>query len=308
MAWTRTRLEVPATTGDPSVLLAVPPPDGGWTPRLDRAVTIGTIRPDRMATTGPLSEPTIPVSPQTAGPAVPEREIGPGGVSGCSAMPGSEKVQPARQSSRIQGGQDTIERHAGMGEGEGSGGGDGGGQGSAPPGSGVRRGGAPRQPQCITLGRLAPLHYAVRRRPRCPRLARRGGAPCEAGVGGGTVGTGRIATTGPLSEPTIPVSPQAARPAVSETETGQDYPTLIFLSTGGLILVDLGDLQAVRAWEIGVIRALRRTCHLKSGSVGSPWKRVQAAFRGVLVCQGVRKSSLPGKARGFRGSGHRRTP
>ena len=63
----------------------------------------GTIRPDRIATTGPLSEPTIPVSPQAAGPAVPEREIGPGGVSGCSAMPGSEKVQPARQSSRIQG-------------------------------------------------------------------------------------------------------------------------------------------------------------------------------------------------------------
>ncbi len=29
-------------------------------------------------------------------------------------MPGSEKVQPARQSSRIQGGQDTIERHAGL--------------------------------------------------------------------------------------------------------------------------------------------------------------------------------------------------
>ena len=28
---------------------------------------------------------------------------------------------------------------------------------------------------------------------------------------------------------------------------------------------------------------------------------MQAAFRGVLVCQGVRKSSLPGKARGFRG-------
>ena len=64
---------------------------------------IGTIRPDRIATTGPLSEPTIPVSPQAAGPAVPEREIGPGGVSGCSAMPESEKVQPARQCSRIQG-------------------------------------------------------------------------------------------------------------------------------------------------------------------------------------------------------------
>ena len=29
-------------------------------------------------------------------------------------MPGSEKVQPARQSWRIQGGQDTIERHAGL--------------------------------------------------------------------------------------------------------------------------------------------------------------------------------------------------
>ena len=28
---------------------------------------------------------------------------------------------------------------------------------------------------------------------------------------------------------------------------------------------------------------------------------MQAAFRGVLVCRGVRKSSLPGKARGFRG-------
>ena len=39
MAWTRTRLEVPAITGDPSVLLAAPPPDGGWTPRLDRTVT-----------------------------------------------------------------------------------------------------------------------------------------------------------------------------------------------------------------------------------------------------------------------------
>ena len=30
-------------------------------------------------------------------------------------------------------------------------------------------------------------------------------------------------------------------------------------------------------------------------------KSVQAAFRGALLCQGVRKSSLPGKARGFRG-------
>ncbi len=60
----------------------------------------------------PLSEPTLPVSPQAAGPAVPERGIGPGGVPGCSGMPGSEKVQPAPPSSRIQGGgQDTVARH-----------------------------------------------------------------------------------------------------------------------------------------------------------------------------------------------------
>ena len=156
-------------------------------------------------------------------------------------MPGSEKVQPARQSWRIQGGQDTIERHAGLDVvkekidqweqenpasngremiddfrlwgsrrwsrtnappkkpwwrtgvardfnhpnaflseggalavvvegfpvasraieasvmGEGSGGGDGG-QGRALPGQGFEGTGAPRQPQCITLGRLAPRH------------------------------------------------------------------------------------------------------------------------------------------------------
>ena len=46
------------------------------------------------------------------------------------------------------------------------------GPGERSPRSGVRRAGAPRQPQCITLGRLAPRHYALRRRPRCPRLAR----------------------------------------------------------------------------------------------------------------------------------------
>ena len=43
MAWTRTRLEVPAIAGDPPVLLATPPPDGGWTPRLDRTVTRGQV-------------------------------------------------------------------------------------------------------------------------------------------------------------------------------------------------------------------------------------------------------------------------
>ena len=42
------------------------------------------------------------------------------------------------------------------------------GPGESSPRSGVRRGRAPRQPQCHTLGRLAPLYYALRRRPRCP--------------------------------------------------------------------------------------------------------------------------------------------
>ena len=51
------------------------------------------------------------------------------------------------------------------------GGGSDGGPGEGSPRSGVRRGGAPRQPQCMTLGRLAPLYYALRHRPRCPRLA-----------------------------------------------------------------------------------------------------------------------------------------
>ena len=82
----------------------------------------------------------------------------PGGVSGCSAMPGSEKVQPARQSSRIQGGQDTVERFpvasraieaSVMGEGEGSGGGDGGARGALSR-SGVRRGRSPSP---------APMYY-----------------------------------------------------------------------------------------------------------------------------------------------------
>ncbi len=105
------------------------------------------------------------------------------------------------------------------GEGEGSGGGDGGPVESFP-GRGFEGAGAPRQPQCITLGRLAPRHYALRRRPRCPRLARRVGAPCKRGAGIGTIRPDRMATTGPLSEPAIPVSPQAARPAVPEKEIG----------------------------------------------------------------------------------------
>ena len=159
-----------------------------------RTVAIGTVRPDRITTAGPLSEPALPVSPQTAGPAVSERGIGPGGVSECCAMPESEKVQPARQSWRFQGGQDTIERHGGLDvvmekidqweqaipsrERETAGAGVMEGPRERSPRSGVRRGRAPRQPQCNTLGRLAPLYYALRRRPRCPRLH---GAPHERG-------------------------------------------------------------------------------------------------------------------------------
>ena len=60
------------------------------------------------------SGPAIPVSPQAARPAVSERETGPGRVPGCSGMPGSEKVQPARQSWQSQGSQDTVERHGGL--------------------------------------------------------------------------------------------------------------------------------------------------------------------------------------------------
>ena len=62
----------------------------------------------------PLSDSAIPDSPQAAGPAVPERDIAAGGVPGCSGMPGTWKWQPARQSSRNPGGQDTVEGHGGF--------------------------------------------------------------------------------------------------------------------------------------------------------------------------------------------------
>ena len=75
-------------------------------------VTFGTVGPDRMETT---ERTAIPVSPQAAGPAVPETQISAGGVPGCSGMPGAWKSQPARQSSRNQGvGQDTVGRHGGF--------------------------------------------------------------------------------------------------------------------------------------------------------------------------------------------------
>ena len=90
-----------------------------------------------------------------------------------------------------------------------------GGAGGVPPGRGFEGAGAPRQPQCITLGRLAPRHYAVRRRPRCPLLPRRGGAACERGAGGGTAGRDRIATT--------PQCPEVERFTVGAGNSG--FPT-----------------------------------------------------------------------------------
>ena len=126
-------------------------------------------------------EPTIPVSPQAARPAVSERGIGSRRRSGVFWYARDLEIAACpRQSSRIQGSghRRTLPRRfsapsrsrswerekgaAGVMEGPGE----------RSPRSGVRRGGAPRQPQCITLGRLAPRHYAVRCRPRCPRLAR----------------------------------------------------------------------------------------------------------------------------------------
>ncbi len=61
-----------------------------------------------------MSELTIPASPQAARPAVSERGIGPGGVSGCSAMPGAWRSQPAPGKARGIRGQDTVERHGGL--------------------------------------------------------------------------------------------------------------------------------------------------------------------------------------------------
>ena len=59
MAWTRTRLEVPAITGDPSVLLAAPPPDGGWTPRLDLLRVCPLCRPSNRRSV-PLRAEQVP--------------------------------------------------------------------------------------------------------------------------------------------------------------------------------------------------------------------------------------------------------
>jgi len=81
-------------------------------PRLDRTIASGRLAPTEWRS---LSEPAIPVSPQAAGPAVPETEIGAGGVPGCSGMPGAWKSQPVPGKARGFRGQDTVERHDGLG-------------------------------------------------------------------------------------------------------------------------------------------------------------------------------------------------
>ena len=47
-----------------------------------------------------------------------------------------------------------------------------------------------------------------------------------------------------------------SRQGTPSTDPPQDYSTLIFLSPEGLIPVDWGGLQAVRAWKMGLMRGL----------------------------------------------------
>ena len=217
MAWTRTRLEVPVITGDPSVLLTAPPPDGGWTPRLDRTVTwwtgqpsinpeseavkrggkppvlrigaIGLCASSRLASLGlraicglllfrcrlpdrfdclPAGITLVGAAPLSCG--APLRRAGGGharhSLASLCRNPRGKSVNPV-SNAEFRGSPDHSSEGSVKGEGEGSGGGDGG-PGERSPGRGFEGAGAPRQPQCITLGRLAPRHYAVRRRPRCP--------------------------------------------------------------------------------------------------------------------------------------------
>ena len=84
----------------------------GYSGQLDRTELQPRSRAPRSS--GTLSGPTIPVSPQLAGPAVPERGIGAGGVPGCSAMPEAWKSQPAPGKARGFRGRDTVEGHGGF--------------------------------------------------------------------------------------------------------------------------------------------------------------------------------------------------
>ena len=103
-----------------------------------------------------------------------------------------------------------------------------GGQGRAPPGRGSKGPEPLASPQCITLGSLAPRHLAVRRRRRAspPRTARRSAVRegCRWRDGWPRPNLRprprSPRSSGPLSGPTIPVSPQAAGPAVPEREIG----------------------------------------------------------------------------------------
>ena len=178
---------------------------------------IGTIGQDRIATTGPLSEATIPIFPQAARPAVSEREIGAGGVPGCSGMPGAWKSQPAPGKARGFRGQDTVEGH----------GGDDGGQGRVPPVGGSKGpeplaspnvlhwvGWLPGTTRCGAGPAVPSSHGAAARRARGVQVEVR---PAETEL---RPRPSAPRSSGSLSGPAIPVSPQAAGPAVPEREIG----------------------------------------------------------------------------------------
>ena len=113
MAWIRTRLEVFAITGDPSILLAATPPDGGWIPRLGQTVTLdrprGThgkrvspFRPAREARSLPRSGPgsgTVRPPSQIPPPAV----VAVAWSGGWRGRPGGADRYPPRRRVNIEG-------------------------------------------------------------------------------------------------------------------------------------------------------------------------------------------------------------
>ena len=68
----------------------------------------------------------------------------------------------------------------------------------------------------------------------------------------------------PLFQPSLPSS--------------QDYPTLIFLSPGGLIWVDLGDLQAVPTRKMGLIRGSDPQVNLNPAAWNHPRAESRSSF------------------------------
>ena len=300
--------------------------------------------PDRIATTGPLSKPTIPVFPQAARPAVSERETGPGRVPGCSSMPGAWKSQPAPGKAHGRREQDTVERHGGL---------------DVVMEKIVQR----EQENAVSNGREMIDDFRLR-----------GSRPCRH-MGGHLTKRGwrtQVAheVARPFNHPNAPLSEGKALAVVVQavpgnphwTRVGADCPKPLRLrSVRSRLRVSPLARRVVaphgrrRKWRERP-RVFWRWCATGQGEVvhakihhlpspfrgrslhSDPWREghralprsgrinrpvrfphrrrdlrslrgesVQEAFRGVLVCQGVRESSLPGKARGFRGAGRRRT-